>query len=107
MLREIVRDAIGRQDDMELLGEFPAATDLRTAVESTGADFVITDAATAACDQVPVLLDARPRVRVLGITNSGRQTYLYELRPHRVRLGEISPQALIEAIRSANAPTNP
>ena len=99
MLREIVKDAITRQTDMTCLGEFPAVTRLVDAVEATGAEFVITDATTAAHEQIPLLLKLKPRVRVLGITDNGRQTYLYELRPQRVCLGEVSPQTLVEAIR--------
>jgi hypothetical protein len=50
-------------------------------------------------ETVEVLLGRYPNARVLGIAGDGRQAYMHELRPHRVALGELSPDQLIEAIR--------
>ena len=100
MLREIIKSVIRLEPDMRLLGEFPASADLIETVQSTGARLVITDTRTAACEQVPRLLRAEPRVRVLGIANDGLESDLYELRPHRVRLGEVSPESLVQTIRA-------
>jgi hypothetical protein len=44
---------------------------------------------------------ARPSTRVLAITLAGGRGHLYELRPHRVPLGDVSPQGLLDAIRRA------
>lgn len=41
-----------------------------------------------------------PLLRVLGIVGEGRQTFVYELRPHRTPLGELSPETLVAAVRS-------
>jgi DNA-binding NarL/FixJ family response regulator len=40
-----------------------------------------------------------PLLRVLGVVDEGRQTFVYELRPHRTALGELSPEALVAAVR--------
>lgn len=40
-----------------------------------------------------------PLLRVLGVMGEGRQTFVYELRPHRTPLGELSPQELVAAVR--------
>ena len=40
-----------------------------------------------------------PLLRVMGVMGEGRQTFVYELRPHRTVLGELSPQELIAAVR--------
>ena len=100
LLREIVKSVLRLEPDVALLGEFPASADLIETVQSTGARFVITDTRTAACDQVPRLLCAEPRVRVLGVANDGLESDLYELRPHRIRLGEVSPESLLQTIRA-------
>jgi hypothetical protein len=39
-------------------------------------------------------------VRALEVGSDGRESVLYELRPHRVSLGEISPGALVRTIRT-------
>jgi hypothetical protein len=44
------------------------------------------------------LLDQHPRMRVLTLADDGAETYVYELRPHRVLIGELSPSALLEAV---------
>jgi DNA-binding NarL/FixJ family response regulator len=103
MLREIVKNVIRLQADMVVLGEFPPSTDIVAVVDRTDADFIVTDMRTAAWEQVVRLLEANPRVRVLGIADDGLQSYLYELRPHRVPLGEVSPQTLVDAIRNGGA----
>jgi hypothetical protein len=35
------------------------------------------------------------------VMEAGRRTVLYELRPHRTELGELSPQELVAAVRAA------
>jgi hypothetical protein len=44
------------------------------------------------------LLDALPRLKVLGVTGSGGRAVLYELRPAARGLGDVSPRALVAAI---------
>ncbi len=46
------------------------------------------------------LLHAHPRMRVLGVASDGRRGFLYELRPLKAPLGELSPQGLVETIRT-------
>ncbi len=47
------------------------------------------------------LLEELPTVKVLGVALDGREAVLYELRPQRVELGEISPEKLASVIRDA------
>ena len=42
-----------------------------------------------------------PASRVLAITTDGQQAALWELVPHRIELGALSPQSLVETIRGA------
>jgi hypothetical protein len=44
------------------------------------------------------LLEEGPRVRVLSVGDDGAQTTLYELRPHEVALGELSPKRLVSVM---------
>ena len=47
------------------------------------------------------LLPRRPRLKVFAVADQGRACALYELRPHRIEFGEVSPDELVEAIRAA------
>lgn len=95
MLSEIVRCAIEEQADMEVVGSTGQA---RRAIDLTRVDVVVTgydDQRTA----VRMLRDC-PGVRVFALAGHGRESLLYELRPHRVTLGEVSPGELIAHIRA-------
>jgi hypothetical protein len=40
-------------------------------------------------------------VKILAVTGDGRQAVIYELRAHAIPVGEVSPQGLVKAIRTA------
>lgn len=100
LVREIVEDAVSPFDQIELVG----------AVESSflresgppGADFVVVGRDDIRF--VGKLLAAEPSMKVLAIIGDGAQSALYELRPHRIPLGELSPQRLVEVITQSTAP---
>jgi DNA-binding NarL/FixJ family response regulator len=100
LLREIVRGVVTAAPDLEVVAEHDEAVDLRETVEHDDADFVIvgTDAAAETCMRSVVGADLG--VRALEIRSDGRECVLYELRPHRVALGEISPATLLATIRA-------
>lgn len=104
MLRDIIESVIAGQSDMSIVGSVDARDRVTTALDRTPADVVIVgmrDAETTAT-LTPVLL-AQPRLKLLAISGDERSSYLYELRPHTVPLGDVSPQGLVDAIRSAVA----
>ena len=100
LLREIIREALVPESDLEVVAEHERPVDLRTAVEQDGADFVIFGA-DASDDSVQSLVAANRGVRVIEVRSDGRESVLYELRPHRVSLGEISSETLVRTIRAA------
>ena len=100
MLREIVRETIAREPDFDLVGEHDAS-DVRAAVEQDDPDFIIVGEDAAANEDVRSLVGARRGLRALEVQSDGRESVLYELRPHRISLGEISADTLVRAIRAA------
>jgi hypothetical protein len=60
-------------------------------------------------DELPLLggqlLAAKPSLRVLGIAENGRAASLFELKPVRRSLGELSAEALADAVRAASQDT--
>ena len=99
MLREIIEDVVAAAPDLDVVETLDKPTGLIAVVDGAKADFLI--AGDDALEDVGVLLRERPRLKVLAVAGDGRQTFLYELRPQEVSLGEVSPQNLLEAIRAA------
>lgn len=94
MLGAIVGDIIREQPDLEL---FAAGDDVAATVGETDARCVLLHAADE--EECTELLAQYPRLKVLSVEDDGRRGFLYELRPHRRPLGEVSPMRLIDALR--------
>jgi DNA-binding NarL/FixJ family response regulator len=98
MLREIVRDNVARQPDMAIVGDYDKQNEFLEA--ATEVDVAIIGARELSdSDFARHLLRASLAAKVLAIAANGHSAMLWELRPHQLLLGEVSPQALIQAIR--------
>ncbi len=108
MLCDIIRNVVADQPDMLVVGELPHRAGLLDGVERSQASVVVLGLSDS---ELPVectaLLATRPQTRVLGVAADGRRAFLYELRPHRTPLGEVSPAGLVEAIRGERVPVPP
>jgi len=105
MLSDIITDIVNCQPDMEMVGMATGRVSLTEAVAEADADVVVVGLPDADLpSEYAVLLGARPQTRLLGVSGDGRHAFLYELRPYRRTLGEVSPEALSEAIRTAVRP---
>jgi hypothetical protein len=89
---------------MEVVASVVDAEGLAWTIEQTQADVVVIghDDQDAA-----VLLGRRPPLAVVAVTDDAKESQYYELRPHRVGLGEISPSELVETIRQATRSWSP
>jgi DNA-binding NarL/FixJ family response regulator len=101
-----VRDALERSlsahADMEVVGAVTTPIEVLLAVGRTSTDVVLLGLEDGDLPGIAShLLDEYPAVRVLAVSSDLRQALLYELRPHLVHLGEVSPDGLAEAIRTA------
>ncbi len=101
LIREIVREALAREPDLDLVAEHGADVDVRAAIERDDADFVIVGSDATAHAAVRSVVAADRGFRALELHADGKESVLYELRPHRVSLGEISPETLLRTIRAA------
>lgn len=84
---------------MEIV-ELPTEGNLPDALARAHADVVISGGNSQSA-AVFDLLEERSRLKVLAVADDGRDTVLYELRPTRTQLGEVSPQTIVDAIRGA------
>lgn len=100
LVQEIVEHAVGGQPDMEIVADLPTAPTLPAALAEARADVVISGAEHG-CAALSELLGELPRLKLLAVSDDARNAVLYELRPTRTPLGEVSPQTIVDAIRSA------
>ena len=99
-LREILEHALRDQRHIVLVNDRWSAASFSEIDE--GPDVLILGRA-AYDEREPdhALLGRWLKTRVLLVTEAGRRTVLYELRPHRTELGELSPTELVGAIGAA------
>ena len=102
ILREVITTIVADQPDMEIVGEVPEDAD-PAEVDALGASFITVglDRSGALPPTAGRLLADRTAVPMLGLSAEGRIGYLYELRPHRQPIGEVSPEVLLSTIRSS------
>jgi DNA-binding NarL/FixJ family response regulator len=104
VMRGIIRDLLSAEQGIDLVGETSDDVDLAELVHATRADVIVmglNDTGLPAAGER--LLAQHPRVRLLGVVADGRDAVLYELRPHRQSLGEVSPEALVSAVRGSRS----
>jgi hypothetical protein len=94
MLLDIVANIVAAQPDMDIVEGVESETDLLKAVEFSDADVVILSRRTPVQGEFDGLLRSRSCLKVIEIEGEGRCGSLYELRPHRVPLGEMSPRRI-------------
>jgi hypothetical protein len=92
MLSEIVEEILDQAEDVTVVA---AGDEPRTDVFIVGAQH----------DELPPVglaqLERQPKAKVLTIDRNGRDAHLYELRPHRTALGELSADTLLSAVGAA------
>jgi hypothetical protein len=98
MLRDILKTTIAGHPDIELIDEPPDDAEKLRAMPHV---VLVGTAAPSDADSKTTLLSRWPRARIIAVEVSGRQTSLYELRPYKTELGQLSPSELLEGIRAA------
>lgn len=96
-LRDIIVDAVTNEDDMELVD-----VDLQTErdLEGVPVDVLIVGTSEPNDEAIPSrLLSIAPRMSVLMVATTGVAAALYQLRPQRKSLGQVTAAGLINAIR--------
>jgi len=96
-LRDILTDVVAREQDMELIHcQIGSDADLAAAQPNV----LVCEIGNPLDGRLPArLLRAVPRSRVLVIADTGDRAALYELRPTRKVLQDVSIEQVIDAIR--------
>jgi DNA-binding NarL/FixJ family response regulator len=104
MLREIMRGIVAGRSGITVAAEYPKVGSLLDVVDEHQADVVLFgDDSPGLSSECRELLETRPRVKLMLVSAEGRRTTLHELRPYREPLGEVSPDELVDVIRSSAA----
>ncbi len=102
LLADVIRATLLQQPDMQLVEENRAVNDLFPAARADVPDVLIVGLNGGG---IPTfcgpMLYGNPRLKVLAVSTTGEDTALYELRPHRIALGNVTPGGLVEAIRGS------
>jgi len=95
--RDILTAVLAAEPDFQIVRVLPTDGDpvARHALDA----LVLAIVATGFTEVEEALLAAHPRLRLVGIESDGRTALLMQLRPHREKLTDFSPQALIELLR--------
>jgi DNA-binding NarL/FixJ family response regulator len=102
LLRDIIVQVIGREQDMAIVGEGADLTEVGALLRREPADVVIVDG--AAGDDGGRLLREHQQVKVLALSGDGRSAALHWLEPRLHTCSDVSPDGLVRLIRSACAP---
>ncbi|MDX6477113.1 MAG: hypothetical protein QOH95_2624 [Gaiellaceae bacterium] len=107
MVQQMIEQAVVAQPDMHVVATVCEAGGLVEAARATRPDFVIFGVPVEEENGFPAvcaeLLEEQPRTKALGIAVVAGNAYLYELRPERTEIGEVAPEDIVSAIRTAAA----
>ncbi len=100
MLRDIIIKLLTRHDDIDVADDVRDVDELIDQMRRKPADVVVLGLEESEMPEIGrVLLDEYPEIALLGVASDGRKVFLYELRPYKVPLGEISPEELANVIQ--------
>ncbi|MDQ6610861.1 MAG: hypothetical protein M3Y64_00390 [Gemmatimonadota bacterium] len=100
LLHDIVHSVLSAESDIVIADSRASTREIPAADALRHTDVVIVAEPEFAEMDYESMLYQHPRVRVVAIAGDGREAALYELRPARIALGELSPQTLVQAVRS-------
>jgi len=103
MLAEILVQLIESESDLVPVSISESPDKLSDVVREAELDAIILGIADGEEQWVPIeVMCTRPRLLVIGIENDGKNASELQLRSHVRRLGEMSPERLIEFLHKGN-----
>jgi hypothetical protein len=102
ILHDVIRGIVEAETDMAVVGDLDRPDRLGPTIAETRAAFVIWGVENDAPDFYPNVLHDWPLLKVLAVEGDSRRSFLWEMRPTRAPLGELSPDRLIAALRTTS-----
>ena len=102
LMSDILEFELETQPDMEIVAVLASLSSLLRVARLTRPDIVVLGlGGTSLPEECGPVFAELPELRVLGVEQDAAEACLYELRPHCVPLGAISPADLAAAVRTA------
>jgi DNA-binding NarL/FixJ family response regulator len=101
IMREIVERALRDAPDMEVIGALDALDALDARLGALEPDVLVVGlGAEGDAPRLDPLLYRMPRLTCLASAGDARRAFLYELHPRATPVRDVSPDGLVQAIRS-------
>jgi hypothetical protein len=100
LLGEIVLDALASEKGLRVLGVVESEEELLDLCDRVQPDVVVDAAADTEVEAMGQRVLMRfPSIRLFALAADGLKTSLFELRPHKVEMGQLSPRDLARVVR--------
>ncbi len=103
LLHDILRHLVSEIPGVETIDCADPAGGIAEAAVRSRADVVIAEQADAGPEQACALFERMPRSRALAVSHDGQGGVIYELRPQRRAIGELSPNTVRAAVQATTA----
>lgn len=101
LLHDILHHLISEMPEVEMIDCSERGGGIAEAAQRASADVVIAEEADAGPLQACALFERMPRSRALAVSQDGRGGVIYELRPQRRTIGELSAANVRAAMRAS------
>jgi len=102
LMREVLREILAQQPDMEVVGEVVDPIELLVAAQAFKPDVVVValqdSEEPGLCSH---LLAEHPHLTILALTSEGAGAFIQQLCPRRQEIQELSAATLLQTIRQA------
>lgn len=103
MLREIVKSVLDARPGVVLAAVDPDPASIVASVDDAQADIVILGQHPELLATAWALLEQRPRVQLIALSDDARRATVRGLRPYQEQVGGLDPDRLVDTIRDAVA----
>jgi DNA-binding NarL/FixJ family response regulator len=101
LLGDIISRVVAERAPIDIVARLDSRNQLPARLQTLAPDLVLIGLCQAEGDAIALsLCNALPRAKVIALSHDARHAYLHVPHRHRTMLNDLSPEALIEAIRS-------
>ena len=99
LLGEIVTTVLAKEQGISVIGEAESADELLDLCARAQPDLVVLGSIEIDAEEIGrQLLRRSPNAKVVALSENGRKTFVFELRPHKVEIGELSAKELVQVV---------
>ncbi len=99
LLGEIVTAVLAKEPNINVIGEAESVGELVELCVRAQPDLVVFGSVNADVEEIGRrVLQQSPRAKVVALAENGRNTFVFELRPHKVEIGELSAEELAQVV---------